>query len=408
MTRSLHYDVLIVGGGMVGASLALALADQDLRLGIIEASLHEVDASPSYDDRAIALAYGSRRIFEALAVWPSIEPAAQAIEQIHVSNRGHFGFTRLKASDEQVAALGYVVTARDLGVALLGALRRQPRVETIAPATVTAVFPEGEAVRVLVKIGGSEVEHTAGLLVAADGAQSFIRDALGFRVRRWDYGESAVVANITPQIAPQGTAFERFTETGPVALLPMRGSRCALVWTVPNEEVGAVLAYDDRRFIQAFQQRFGSRLGRFERVGVRTSYRLSFLRTLNSVRPRIAVIGNAAHTLHPIAGQGFNLGIRDVAVLAEVIVEAQRHGQDFGAGEVLTRYDCWRRSDQQAVALATDGLARLFKQNWLPVRIARNLGMLALDGMPYAKHRLARAAMGTAGRLPRLARGLAL
>lgn len=408
MTSSLHYDVLIVGGGMVGASLALALADQDLRLGIIEASVHAVEDSPSYDDRAIALAYGSRRIFEALALWPSIEPAAQAIEQIHVSNRGHFGFTRLRASDEEVAALGYVVTARDLGVALLGALSRQSRIETIAPATVTAVFPEGDAVRVLVRIGESEVEHTAGLLVAADGAQSFIREALGFRARRWDYGESAVIANITPQIAPQGTAFERFTEAGPIALLPMQGSRCALVWTVPNEEVGAVLAYDDRSFIQAFQYRFGSRLGRFERVGCRTSYRLSFLRTLNSVQPRIAVIGNAAHTLHPIAGQGFNLGIRDVAVLAEVIVEAQRHGEDFGTGEVLTRYDTWRRSDQQAVAMATDGLARLFKQQWLPVRIARNLGMLALDGIPYAKHRLARAAMGTAGRLPRLARGLAL
>jgi 2-octaprenyl-6-methoxyphenol hydroxylase len=393
---------------MVGASLALALAHQDLRLGLVEASIPNTGAVPSYDDRAIALAYGSRRIFDALALWPQVAPATQPIEQIHVSNRGHFGFTRLKASDEQVPALGYVVTARDLGAALLGCLRQQSRVEMVAPATVTAVFPEREAVRVLVKIEGSEVEHTARLLVAADGAQSFVRETLHFPARRWDYGESAVVANITPQLAHQGVAFERFTETGPVALLPLPDNRCALVWTVPNEDVDAVLAYDDRGFIDAFQQCFGSRLGRFERVSRRSSYRLSFLQTLNSVQPRIAVVGNAAHTLHPIAGQGFNLGIRDVAVLAEVIVEAQRRGEDIGALEVLTRYDRWRRSDQQLVAMATDGLARLFRQTWIPLRIARNLGMLVLDGIPYAKHRLARAAMGTAGRLPRLARGLSL
>jgi 2-octaprenyl-6-methoxyphenol hydroxylase len=408
MSGPVDYDLLIVGGGLVGASLGLALAGRGLRLGVVEAVLPAAGAEPSYDDRAIALAYGSRRVFDALRVWPAIAPAAEPIREIHVSDRGRFGFTRLRAVDEDVPALGYVVTARELGGSLLSELDRRADVQLIAPARVTEVFPERERVRVQIDIDGVELEHTARLLVAADGGHSFVREALGFQTRRWEYAESAVVANITPERPHAGVAYERFTEHGPVALLPLSDGRCALVWTVPNERLDEVLGYDDAAFLHGFQARFGYRLGRFLQVGRRTGYPLSFLRVLDAVRPRVAVIGNAAHTLHPIAGQGFNLGVRDVAALAEVVADAQRDGRDIGASETLARYERWRRRDQQAVALATDGLARLFTSPLGPLRLARDLAMLTLDLVPPVKHLLARAAMGTTGRLPRLTRGLRL
>ncbi|MFM1892235.1 MAG: hypothetical protein RLZ44_1312 [Pseudomonadota bacterium] len=408
MTQRRDYDLLIVGGGMVGASLALALAGRGLRLGVIEAAAPGPGTQPSYDDRAIALAHGTRRIFEGLGIWPAIAASAEPIRRIHVSDRGHFGFTRLDAAAEQVPALGYVVTGRELGAALIDAVRQRPDVELIAPARVTALRTEPDRVVATVMEGEVGQEFATRLLVAADGGDSFVRETLGIPVRRWAYGQSAVVANITPERPHLGVAYERFTDVGPVALLPMREQRCALVWTVADAELQQVLDYDDAAFMTEFQARFGHRLGRFLRVGRRSGYSLSFLRALESVRPRVAIIGNAAHTLHPIAGQGFNLGIRDVAALAEVIAEAQRAGRDPGAAENLAAYEAWRRRDQQLVALATDGLVRLFTNPLGPLRLARNLGMLALDALPFAKHALARAAMGSAGRLPRLARGLPL
>ena len=408
MTRPHDYDLLIVGGGMVGASLALALAGRGLRLGVIEAAVPGPDSQPSYDDRAIALAYGSRRIFDGLGVWPAIAPSAEAIRRIHVSDRGHFGFTRLDAADQQVPALGYVVTGRELGGALIAAMRARDDIALIAPARLTALRTEPDCVVATVRQGDETRELSARLLVAADGGNSFVRETLGIPVRRWSYGQSAVIANITPERPHAGVAYERFTDTGPVALLPMREQRCALVWTVADDRVDEVLGHDDAAFLARFQERFGYRLGRFTRVGRRVAYPLSFLRALESVRTRVAVIGNAAHTLHPIAGQGFNLGIRDVAALAEVVSQAQADGTDIGAAETLAAYDRWRRRDQQLVSLATDGLVRLFTNPLGPLRVARNLGMLALDALPFAKQVLTRAAMGTGGRLPRLGRGVSL
>ncbi|MCB1773132.1 MAG: FAD-dependent monooxygenase, partial [Gammaproteobacteria bacterium] len=244
------------------------------------------------------------------------------------------------------------------------------------------------------------------LLVGADGINSTIREQLDLPVSRWAYGQSAIVTNITPSRPHRNVAYERFTDTGPVALLPMSEDRCAVVWTVRDEQVDEVLALDDAAFLAAFQQRFGYRLGNFLRTGRRAAYPLQLLRARESVRGRVAVIGNAAHTLHPIAGQGFNLGIRDVAALAEVVASAQ--DGDIGAGQVLQEYEQWRLGEQRNVALATDGLARLFSNPLGPLRIGRNLGLLAMECLPGARHALARAAMGLAGRQPRLARGVRL
>ena len=267
---------------------------------------------------------------------------------------------------------------------------------------------QGDQVAVDIERGGVVDRLNCRLLVAADGGNSAIREQLDVPVVRWEYGQSAVVTNITPARPHRNVAYERFTDTGPVALLPMSEQRCAVVWTVRDEQVDDVLALGDGAFLDAFQERFGYRLGRFERVGKRAAYPLSLLRARESVRGRIAIIGNAAHTLHPIAGQGFNLGIRDVAALSEVVYEAFASGGDIGAASVLDSYEQWRLAEQRNVALATDGLARLFSNPLGLIRLGRNLGLLAMEFLPGAKRPLARGAMGMLGRQPRLARGVPL
>jgi len=402
------YDLVIVGGGLVGASLAIALSGRDLRIAVVESSVpsERNQSTHGYDDRAIALSYGSARVFEGMGVWSKIALQAEPIRHIHVSDRGHFGFAQLDAHQEGVPALGYVVTARQIGQVLLSTLSRCKDVELIAPAKVVGLQVEENQARVSLKQESQVTELNAKLVVAADGGNSFIRDLLNIKTRRWDYGQHAVVANITPDRAHQGVAYERFTQSGPVALLPMQGDRCALVWTLAEDRVDEVMALDDADFLDAFQERFGFRLGRFNRVGTRLQYPLSLVRALEPVRSRVALIGNAAHTLHPIAGQGFNLGVRDIAALAEVIAQADR--SDIGHSEVLMRYASWRGRDQQGVSLATDALVRLFTNPLSLVGFVRNMGLLTLDALPFARRSFARAAMGQAGKLPRLARGLSL
>ncbi len=400
------YDLIVVGGGMVGAGLAIALSGQGLRLALIDAHAPGDPGQAGYDDRAIALAYGSRRIFEGMGLWPAMAPGAEPICDIHVSDRGHFGFTRLSAAEEQVPALGYVATARRIGQALLARLRACADVDWIAPAQVVAVASDDIAAHVTIEDQSGSRVLNAALLVAADGGRSFVREQLGLPMRQWQYGQSAVIANVTPGQPHHNVAYERFTDSGPLAMLPMSEGRCALVWTVRDEQLEGVMALDDAGFVAAVQERFGYRLGRFRRVGKRASYPLQLLRVQESVRQRIAIIGNAAHTLHPIAGQGFNLGLRDVAALAEEVTQARQAQQDIGVDSVLAAYEDWRLAEQRNVALATDGLARLFSNPLPPLRLGRNLGLLAMDLLPPARHALARAAMGLAGRLPRLGRGL--
>jgi 2-octaprenyl-6-methoxyphenol hydroxylase len=433
------YDLIIAGGGMVGASLAHALVGAGLHVAVVEPVPPAADVQPSYDDRAIALAYGTRRILEGLGAWAALAPHAEPIRRVHVSERGWFGFTHLDARDEGAEALGYVVTARDLGAALLAPLAERGGssgvasgsarptsacgcVELLCPARVGALTVETDQVRVdLEPVGTPSTDETtlqraahqsrqngitARLLVAADGGRSAIRERIGIVQRHRAYGQHAVVANVTPSLPHEGVAYERFTETGPLALLPMTGNRCGLVWTVREEGLADVLALDDRAFLAALQERFGFRLGRFAAVGRRSHYPLELRLADTQVLERIAIIGNAAHTVHPIAGQGFNLGIRDVAMLADVLIDAHRGGRDLGALAVLEGYEAARRRDQRTVALATDALARVFVNPLGLVRIARNIGMTLLDTVPPAKHLLARVGMGLAGVQPRLGRGL--
>ena len=402
------FDVLIVGGGMVGASLAIALKDQALRIGMIEAVAWQQDDKSCYDDRSIALAWGSRRIFESMGVWSGMDASATAIRSIHVSDRGHFGFTRLHAQEQQVEALGYVITARAIGKALSDALSAQPNVTLITPAIVKQVRVEDNCATVSVDLEGCEQHYRASLVVGADGVKSSVRELLGINTRVNEYGQTAVIANLSPEKPHNHVAYERFTNTGPMALLPLDHDRCALVWTVKDADVEQAMGLSDEEFLQAIQERFGYRLGRLLKVGKRHAYPLRLVRAEEQIRARVALIGNAAHTLHPVAGQGFNLGLRDTATLAQVIAEALGKGRDIGALSILKRYAEWRVSDHDRVINFTDNLVRLFSNNALPLSFARNVGLLAADVLPPVKRALLRRAMGVYGHLPRLARGLPL
>jgi 2-octaprenyl-6-methoxyphenol hydroxylase len=403
-----QYDVIIIGGGMVGASLACALSGQGLRIAMIESVRAAARSEPGYDDRAIALAYGTRRIFEGLHLWDALAGEVTPIHRIHVSDRGHFGMARMDRDEEGLPAIGYVVPARVIGQVLDAALVELDDVEQFSPATVTAVHRKSAAVEVDIDRGGTPVTLSARLVVAADGADSSVREQFGIGHTERDYGQTAIVTNITPQLPHENVAYERFTSSGPLALLPMSEQRCAVVLTVATEQADEFMALDDAAFLATLQERFGYRLGRLERVGRRQAWPLRLLRANESIAERLALVGNAVHTLHPIAGQGFNLGARDVAVLAEVLVDAVRAGEDPGALPVLQRYGDWRRRDHENVTVFTDGLARVFSLPLPALGVARTAGLLAFDLLPPAKRLLTRLTMGRSGRTPRLARGLPL
>lgn len=403
-----QFDIVIVGGGMVGASLARALSGCGLQIAVVESWSLDSQQQPSYDDRAIALAYGSKVILQAMGLWQMLAARVEPIRNIHVSDRGRFGFTRLDHQILKVDALGYVVTGRDLGASLFAGLAELPDVTLFCPASLTDFEVSEQEVNLSISQHDLEMQLRGRLLVAADGSRSMVRERLGIGVDEWEYGQSAVISNLTPGVPPNGTAFERFTETGPMAMLPLTEGRYGLVWTLDDGSLADVMALGDAEFLARVQQQFGYRLGYFQRAGRRASYPLSLVRAKEHIRPRVALIGNAAHALHPITGQGFNLGIRDVAVLADVLADAARDGKDPGAIEVLDSYADWRKGDQQLAALLTDSLVRLFTNPLLPMRVCRDLGMLALDLATPAKRLLTRQFMGINGRLPRLARGLNL
>jgi 2-octaprenyl-6-methoxyphenol hydroxylase len=404
-----NYDILIAGGGLIGASLAAALAPIGLRVAVVEAHAPESAAQPSYDDRSTAIAEGSHRILAALGVWSRLGAAATPIRGIHVSDRGRFGVTRIAAAEHGVEALGYIVENRALGAALWQRLRAAPTIELLTPARVLDAECDDAIARIDVESeDGTRRALAARLLVVADGAHSRVRERLGVAAQARDYGQVAIIANVTPRRFHQHVAYERFTDSGPLAFLPLSNGRCAVVWTVWAEEAEELLALEDAAFLRRLQGLFGQRLGSLLHAGRRAAYPLELVTAAQQTGARFAVLGNAAHALHPVGGQGFNLALRDVAVLAELVAEAAVAHEDLGASALLEHYAQWRREDQARSVRFTDGLVRLFTNPLLPVRAARGVGLYALDVLPLAKDTLARHSMGLAGRQPRLARGLPL
>jgi 2-octaprenyl-6-methoxyphenol hydroxylase len=405
------FDIVIVGGGMVGASLAVALAPLALKVALVESVPYDSAAQPSFDERTTALSNGSRRILDTLDVWRDVASSATPIRKIHVSDQGRFGFARIDAAEQGLAAMGYVVPNRALGQALWARLPAGAGIQVYCPAEVSRIQAGGEAVTLDITQAGAAVTIATRLIVAADGVQSAVRSAFGVAAEVRDYAQTAVITTVLPQRFHDHVAYERFTGSGPLALLPLEDGRCALVLTLSRAMAESAMAWSDQEFLAELQRRFGFRLGRFLQVGRRVPYPLSLTRAAQTSAGRCVIIGNAAQGLHPVAGMGFNLGLRDVASLAELVAERRRETAfDAGAPALLAEYDAWRAADRGGVIAFTDGLIRVFASPSGVVRRLRNAGLLAFDLLPPAKAALSRLSTGAGGgaRVPKLARGVAL
>jgi 2-octaprenyl-6-methoxyphenol hydroxylase len=397
-------DVAIVGGGLVGASLALGLAGTGVRVLLIESIAPGSAAQPSFDERTTALGNASRRIFEGLGVWDEISREAAAIRAIHVSDAGRFGFARLRACEHGIDAFGYVVPNRVIGAALWRRLAASEGIDIRVPATVEDLDITTErAYFTLATAGGVREVTSARLLVAADGAHSAVRSAAGIEASVEDYDQVAITAAVKGDRRNDATAYERFTPLGPLAVLPLRGGGYGTICSATPQRAAQLLALSDEDYLAELQRCFGWRAGRFRHMGQRASYPLKLTRAATTVARRTVLIGNAAQALHPIAGQGFNLGLRDAAWLAEVIVSAP---DDVGSPQLLRQFSDGRAADRGGVVRFTDGLVRLFASRLPGVGLMRDLGLLAFDLSPPAKRALARVSLGFGGPTPRLARGL--
>lgn len=403
-----RFDIAVVGGGLVGATLAYAVSLQGWRVAMLEAVAPRAESQPSYDDRTLALSDSSCRILGGLGIWPALENSATPIRRVIVRELDGPGRVELDPADHGLEQFGHVVEARAFGSAIMGLLPGRETLSMYMPAAVSALETSGPCVRLTFQHEGRVQELGASLVVGADGAASFVRSAVGIGAGEHDYGQTALVCNITPSEPHRGRAFECFTPTGPLAVLPHRGERCGLVWCLEGSEADRVLALDDDAFLAAARSRFGDELGEFRKVGRRSSYPLRQVRALTDTAERTVVLGNAAHTIHPIGAQGFNLGLRDIAVLAELLAEARRSGSDPGEIVLLKAYHDWREHDQAATIGWSHTLARIYSNPGAGARLVRSAGLIAHRLMPALRRRTAARAMGYRGRVPRLALGESL
>jgi 2-octaprenyl-6-methoxyphenol hydroxylase len=389
----MDYDLLIVGGGLAGNCLALALKNSGLKIAIIEAQEREILQSAVIGDRALALAAGTVDALKNLNLWQGIEHAATSISQIHISDKGHFGKTRLCAKKENVEALGYVITARDLETHIANQVEDAENVTIYCPARLVGLMADENAIFVSLKQGEQSLNFRAKLVVGADGGQSSVRQLLGIEQHFSDYAQTALVTTISTAKAHENVAYERFTSSGPLALLPMNSKHCAVVWTRKTDEAQALMLGNEADFMQQLQDCFGWRLGELKLSAPRRAFPLSLIRAETMISQRAIIIGNAAHQLHPVAGQGFNLGLRDVVVLAQML---QNQTDDIGESEFLNRFSQARQRDQSRTITFTDTVVKIFSNEWLALAVARNTGLAILDILPFAKTVLARHAMGLA------------
>lgn len=395
----MDYDVVIIGGAMAGATLALALSAKtqgQMRIAIVEKQAPQQHQQSGFDARCIALSDGSCQRLNRIQLpdkqrlWQKIQGIATPIKQIHVSDKGHSGIVEFSAHEFDLEALGAVVELQQMGQCLLQAIQQYPHLDYLAPQQVEQIEYLPSAVKIRLK---NDRTLRAKLLVGADGSRSQVASAASIEQQlQREYGQTAIITNVQVQQPHQYRAFERFTDEGPLALLPMAGNLMSLVWCVKQPQ--ALMSLDENAFLQQLQQRFGWRLGKLQQCGKRFAYPLNLYRAAQHIQPRTALVGNAAQTLHPVAGQGFNLGIRDLMALADVVADNFAAQQDIGDYALLQRYEEIRQADQQHIIQLTDSLVSVFANNLLPLQLARNLGLMALSQCRLAKQHFAKATLG--------------
>jgi 2-octaprenyl-6-methoxyphenol hydroxylase len=392
---------------MVGLSLGLALAQGGLRTVVADAAPMVVQLDAAFDGRVSALAYATIRMYRTLGVWEAMQADAQPIREILVTDgapaRAASPFSlHFDSAEAGAPQLGAIVENRHIRASLQARAQSEPNLTLIAPAAVTSVTVEAGGVTAMLANGESV---KAALAIAADGRVSPLREAMGIKTIGWSYPQTGIVTTVEHEKPHNGVAYEHFLPAGPFAILPMTGNRSSLVWTEEKAKAPTLLALDEARFNEELANRFGAHLGAVKAAGARWSYPLSFHIARDFVKPRFALAGDCAHGIHPIAGQGLNLGLKDAAALTEVLLDAARLGQDIGALDVLKRYERWRRFDSVALAASTDALNRLFSNDIAPLRAIRDIGMGIVDSIGPARRFFMRHAGGDVGKLPRLMRG---
>ncbi len=401
------YDLIISGGGMVGASLACILIGYGFKVALVETTAYSSTNQPSFDSRALALTYSSGVILRNLNVWQGLSTTeATSIRQIDVSDTAAGGHVRLTAKDVGREALGWNVEARAIGAQLLQVLESNECVSILSPMILKQVEIKDTGVLAIADDleGGAGHPLSAKLLVIADGSNSALREQLKFTPRSIPYRQRALVCRVETDRTNRGGAYEHFTRSGPLALLPFGENGYSVVWTQEPENLDEVLQLSRSEFLVRLQTVFGDRAGQFKQLlGERKVYPLTLSYLKNFVKPRVVVVGNASHTVHPVAGQGFNLGLRDVAALAQVLRDSRNRGWDIGNIEVLSKFERWRSQEGEFVTWFTDGLIQIFANEYPLLTPARNLGLDLLQLLPPAKRWLLERTMGMHGRQPDLA-----
>jgi 2-octaprenyl-6-methoxyphenol hydroxylase len=413
-------DVMIAGGGMVGLTLALALDQAGLRVLVADAQTPQTTLAPHFDGRAFAIAFATFRMFKALGLGPDLEPVAQPIERIMVTDgrplasgvkRGGPSLLHLQFDSAEIAdgdggeALGVMLENRYIRLALDKAVRERPGIQLVAPVSVSGFAADSGGVNVTL---GDGRQLRAGLLVGADGRKSNIRAGAGIRTIGWPYPVTAIVCTVSHDLPHGGVAHEFFLPAGPFAILPLTGNRANIVWMEKHAVSQALLAMPEADFLAELKRRFGDFLGDVRLEGPRFGYPLSLQMAEKMIGPRLALAGDSAHGVHPIAGQGLNMGLKDVAALADVLADAAALGLDPGDPEPLKRYQAWRRADNFAMAFATDFFDRFFSNDEPRLRLVRGLGLGLVNQIGPARRFFMKYAGGGAGNLPRLLKGESL